>query len=261
MSQLHLAGVRFRLPLVLVLTAIQAPLCLGADEPNLGEIVLETKGYVLPASQVTVSPKVSGQVVELMIEDGKRVKAGEVLARLDSVEYEAALRLARAELKLAEAGLAKAKEGGGKADLAIAQAKVELAQAQVALAQYRLDSTVVRAPINGTVLAKRAEVGTLINPNATQGTTSLCDLADLRTVEVEVWFPERDLPKIARGQKCQIRLEAFPQTTYRGNVARLLPIADRAKGAVGVRVRVEIPNKDDSFRPEMAAIVTIGAKK
>jgi multidrug resistance efflux pump len=136
-----------------------------------------------------------------------------------------------------------------------------LAQAQVALAQSRLDSTVIRAPINGIILAKRADVGTLINPNATQGVASLCDLADLKNSEIELWVQERELNKIAKGQKCQIQLEAFPQKTYRGSVARVLPIADRAKGAIGIRVRVEVPDKDDSFRPEMAAIVTIGAKK
>src|SRR5260370_4765891 len=126
MNQSHAVRVGFALPLILVSTAILAPLCLAADEPNLGEIVLETKGYVLPANQVTVSPKVSGQIVELLIEEGKRVKAGEVLARLDPQEYDAALRIARAEMKLAEAGSVKAKEGGGTADLAIAQAKGEL---------------------------------------------------------------------------------------------------------------------------------------
>jgi RND family efflux transporter MFP subunit len=232
-----------------------------ADEPNLGTVVLETKGYAVPTAQVTVSPKVSGQVIELLIEEGKRVKAGDVLARLDPTEYEAPLRIARAELKLADAELLKTKEAGSKADLTIAEAKVEMAKARLALAQYRLDSTVIRAPINGTVLLKRAEVGSLINPRANQGTASVCDLADLRNMEVEIWVRETDLTKIAKGQKCQIQLEVFPQNSYRGVVARVLPIADRARGAVGIRVRVDIPEKDESFRPEMAAIVTIGSKK
>src|SRR6267378_2852224 len=150
MNQSNLA----RTFLIFVVTLMTTPVRLAADEPNLGEIVLEAKGYVLAAKQVTVSPRVSGQVIELLFEEGKRVKAGEVLARLDPTECEGALRIARAELKLAEAGLAKAKEGVGKADLAVAQAKVELVQAQVALAQTRLDSTVIRAPVNGTVLVK-----------------------------------------------------------------------------------------------------------
>jgi RND family efflux transporter MFP subunit len=242
------------LPMVLTATPVEA------DEPNLGEVVLETKGYIVPASQVTVSPKVSGQVVELLIEEGKRVKAGEVLARFDPTEYDAALRIARAELKLAEAGLSKAKESSGKADLAIAQAKVEMAQVHVALAQSHLDSTVIRSPINGTVMTKRAEVGTPINPKSIQGTTSLCDIADLRTVDIEIWIPERDLNQISVGQRCRIQLDAFPQTAYRGSVSRLLPMADRARGAVGVRIRMEVPEKDSAIRPEMSALVTIGKK-
>ena len=246
---------------VLLLAAILAPLPLAADEPNLGEIVLEAKGYILPVNQITVGSRVSGQVIESRLEEGKRVKVGELLARLDPAEYEAGLRLARAELRVAEAGLAKAKEGFGKADVSIAEAKVELAQARLALAQNRLDATLIRAPINGTILVKRANLGTLINPSAAQGSANLCEMADLRNVEIELWVQERDLAKIEKGQKCQVRLEAFPQKTYRGSVARLLPIADKARGAVGIRVRVEIPNGDESFRPEMAAVVSIGSKK
>jgi RND family efflux transporter MFP subunit len=221
---------------------------------------LEIKGYIVPASQVTVSPKVAGQVVELRIEEGKQVKEGDVLARLDSAEHEAALQLARAELNLAEAGLAKAKEGASTADLAIFQAKVKVAQAQVAIAQYRLDETVIRAPVSGTVLVKRAEVGTRIDPKAFQLCASLCDLADLQTLDVEIWAPERDLVKFYPKQPCVIRTDAFPEAVYKGHVVRLLPLADRAKGAVGVRVRVDVPAGDDRLRPELGAVVQFQGK-
>jgi RND family efflux transporter MFP subunit len=251
MCHLHL----FRSLVVMI-----SSMALLADEPKAGRVVLESKGYVVPASQVTVSPRVAGQVVELLIEEGKRVKAGEVLARLDPREQEAALQLARAELKLAEAELVKAIEAGTKADTLIGRAKVEAAQARVVLAQQHLEDTVIRAPITGTVLTKRAEVGNLISPNHPVS-ANLCDLADLRALEVEVSIQERDLGKIAKGQPCQIRLEAFPQTTYRGQVARLLPVADRSKGAVGIRVRVDVPEKDEQLRPEMGAIVTIMTKE
>src|SRR6266567_2374336 len=113
MNQSNLA----RTFLILVVTLMTTPVRLAADEPNLGEIVLEAKGYVLPVNQITVGPRVSGLVVESRMEEGRRVKAGDLLARLDAAEYEAGLRLARADLKLAEAGLAKAKEGFGKADV------------------------------------------------------------------------------------------------------------------------------------------------
>jgi len=261
MTSFYIRQLFVGVPLVIVLAATLAPQPLAADEPNLGPVVLETKGYVVPASQVTVSPKVSGQVTELPIEAGKVVKAGDVLARLDPTEYEAALRIDRAELKLAEAELTKAKAGASKADLAIAQAKVEVCQARVVLAQYRLDSTTIRAPVNGTVLVKRAEVGSLLDSKSLNVPGSLCDLADLRTIDVEIWVQERDLAQISVGQRCRILLEAFPQTGYRGTVNRVLPIADRARGAVGIRVRVEVPEKDSPFRPEMSALVSIGSKK
>jgi RND family efflux transporter MFP subunit len=261
MSTLNVQRIVLRIALLLLMVVISGPMPLRGDEPKAARAVLESKGYLVPASQVTISPKVRGQVVELLIEEGKHVKAGEVLARLDNVGYEAAFRLARARLKLAEAGLAKAKEGTGKADLAIAQAKVEVAQAEVAIAQYQLEGTVVFAPCNGTVLAKRAQVGTLIDSKASQLPASLCDLADLRMMEVELWVSERDLAKVAKGQACLIRMEAFPQTIYRGRVARLLPVADRARGAVGIRVRVEVPEGDKQLRPDLSAIVQILAKE
>ena len=257
----HPVGVRFRVSLILILTTILAPLRLTADEPNLGEIVLEAKGYVVPAKQVWVSPKVLGQVVESMIEEGKRVKAGDILARLDPTEYEIALRVARAKLKLAEGGLAKAKESGTKADLAIAEAKVELAHAKVALAQYRVECTVVRAPVSGTVVMKEVDVGSLLDTRSLNTKGSLCGLADFQKMEIQLKVQERDFAKIALGQKCQVRLDAFPQKSYEGTVSRILPIADRALGAVEVRVRVDIPKNDESFREEMGAIVAIGAKK
>jgi RND family efflux transporter MFP subunit len=248
------------LPLILLMATLFGPAQLGADEARIGKVVVEIKGYIVPASQVTVSPKVAGQVVDMRIEEGKQVKEGDVLARLDPAEHEAALQLARAELNLAEAGLAKAKEGASTADLTIAQAKVKVAQAQVVLAQYRLEGTVIRAPVSGTVLVKRAEVGTRIDPKASQVSASLCDLANLRTLDVEIWAPERDLAKVFPGQSCVIRMEAVPDATYKGHVVRLLPVADRAKGAVGIRVRVDVPAGDNRLRPELAAIVQFVAK-
>jgi HlyD family secretion protein len=228
---------------------------LGADEPNPGKVVLEAKGYVVPASQVTVSPSVSGHVIDILIEEGKRVKKGDILARLDPTAYDAALGVARAKLNMAEAALAKASEGSDKGNLSIARANVEVAQARLTVAKLGLNGTIIIAPIDGTILLKRAELGTLINPKAYQATGSLCDMADLRMVDVEVSVAERDISKITKGQPCLIRLEAFPGSTYRGQVGRLLPVADRAKGCVGVRVQIDVPENDEKLRPESGAIV------
>jgi HlyD family secretion protein len=250
-----------RFPWVLLIAASVATIPLQAHEPKAERVVLESKGYLVPAAHITVSPKVAGQVVELLIDEGKQVKAGDVLARLDAEEYQGALLLARARLKLAQAELAKANEGAGKADLAIAEAKVEVARAEVAMAQYQLDCTTVRAPINGIVLAKRAEVGTRVDPKAAQGSANLCDLADLRAMEVEVWIQERDLAKVAKGQACVIQVDAFPNATYHGRVVRLQPVADRARGALAVRVGLEMPKANELLRPELSAIVQFMAQE
>jgi HlyD family secretion protein len=250
-----------RITLILLVVATLVPMPGGADEPKAVREVLLSKGYLLPTRQVTVSPKVRGQVVELLIEEGKHVKAGEVLARLDPDEYKGALTLAVAKLKLAEAGVAKAKEEKGKADLVAAEAKVEVARAEVEFAQHQLECTNIRAPFDGKVLVKNAEVGTLIDPKAFQVAASLCVLADVRTMEVELSVSERDLAKIAKGQTCLIWLEAYPQTKYRGRVARLLPIADRARSSVMIRVSIGVPDKDERLRPELGAVVQILGKE
>src|SRR5918994_688529 len=102
-----------RITSLMVISALVALHPVRADEPKAGRAVLEVRGHLVPGSQITVSPKVAGQVIELLIEEGQQVKAGDLLARLDAAEYEAVLRLAQARLKLAEAELAKAREGAG----------------------------------------------------------------------------------------------------------------------------------------------------
>jgi multidrug resistance efflux pump len=229
-----------------------------ADEPKPGRIVLETKGYVVPVRQVTISAGVSGQVVDVAIEEGRRVNKGDILARLDPRKYEAALRLARAQLKAAEIKVVAA---AAKGSAQLEQAEVEVAQARVAIAQHLLDGTVLRAPFSGTVLVKHAEVGTLLDPAGQQVGARLCDLADLQALEVEIWVQERDFEKAAKGLACTIKLEALPRATYRGVVSRILPVADRARGAVAMRVRLILPEGDDRARPEMGAIVQLLAKE
>jgi RND family efflux transporter MFP subunit len=245
---------------VLIAVLVSPSSTAAADEPKLGKVVLEAKGYLVPATQVIVIPKVAGEVVEIRIEEGQQVKRGEVLARLDPTEYEAALQLARAELTLAEAELAKAKDGL-PADVAIGEAKVKVAQAKLAIAQYRLACTAIRAPMAGTVVVKRAEVGTRLDPHGFSVPATLCHLSDLRTLDVEIWVQERDLAKVAQGQPCLIRMEAIPDATYKGTVVRILPVADRARGAVGLRVRVDVPNGDHRLRPELSALVQFLAKE
>jgi len=139
-----------------------------------------------------------------------------------------------------------------------AKAQVQQIEAELRRARWRLDNCVITAPISGTILKKNAELGNLVNPVAFNGSFSLCDMADLSKLEVELSIQERDINRVFQGQKCRVRAEAFPKRFYDGVVSRLMPIADRAKGALPVRVRLTVPAEEEGMylKPEMGAIVT-----
>lgn len=140
----------------------------------------------------------------------------------------------------------------------IAKAELQAAEAELVRAKWRLENTIIKAPIKGTILKKNAELGNLVNPVAFNGSYSLCDIADLSKLEVELDIQERDIAKVKAFQRCRIRAEAFPERTYEGYVSRLMPIANRAKGAVPVRVRIAVPPEEQGqfLKPEMGALVT-----
>ena len=142
--------------------------------------------------------------------------------------------------------------------VAAAEADVRAAEADLAIAQWKLDNCKIRAPIDGTILKKNAKEGNLVNPIAMNGSYSLCDLADLSDLEVELTIEERDINKVATGQKCKIRTEAYPERIYEGYVSRLMPIADRNKAAIPVRVKVTVPREEEGvyLKPDMTAMVS-----
>lgn len=293
------------------------------------KIVLESRGYLIPAHQILVSPKVQGMVTKLDIEEGRRVEKGALLAEIESIEFQRDLERAVAMHELAKARLAEMENGSRPEE--IGQAEAELAQAQeeqidieriwrrnselwktrsvteqelqqsearhlamqrridqlkyalqllrkgpreerivaaraevrqyeadVMKAQWRLDNCRILAPISGTILKKNAEEGNIVNPLAFNGSFSLCEMADLSDLEVDLAIQERDVAKIFVDQACRIRCEAYPTRVYEGYVSRLMPIADRAKGAVPVRVKVRVPSAEEGvyLKPEMGANVT-----
>jgi HlyD family secretion protein len=300
-----------------------------------GGVVLESKGYIVPVHQIQVGPKVGAMIMELFIEEGQRVKEGDVLAKLETVEYQADYDMlsakARAakhrheeltkyralEIKQAQADLddAMAQRTAaykdykrnvelvsskaisaqeidaaesqyrsldakvlrtkialemwvqGPRDERIAAAKAEYDQlvAERDKAKWRLDNTTVRAPVSGTILTKKAEKGNMVNPSAFSNgvAASLCDMADLSDMEVDLAIAERDIGKVFKGQKCKVIAEAFPNRVYEGVVSRKMPQADRAKGAVPVRVKIDIPSEEEGvyLRPDMGALVTFFAPK
>lgn len=149
-------------------------------------------------------------------------------------------------------------EGPRVERIGAARAQVRQAEADLAKATWRLQNCIIRAPISGTILKKNAEEGSLVNPIAMQGFYSLCEMADLSDLEVDLTIQERDISKVFQGQKCQVRAEAFPDRVYQGVVSRLMPTADRAKGAIPVRVKVIVPAVEEGvyLKPEMGAMVS-----
>jgi HlyD family secretion protein len=140
----------------------------------------------------------------------------------------------------------------------MARADVDRAKADLAKAQWRYDSCTIRPPVTGTILTKNAEKGNMVNPIAQQGSYSICKMADLSDLEVDLKIQERDVAKVFKGQKCKVRTEAYPDRVYNGHVSRLMPIADQGKGAIPVRVKIVIPKEEEGvyLKPEMGALVS-----
>jgi HlyD family secretion protein len=159
--------------------------------------------------------------------------------------------------------------GAWKPDVLAAEALVKRAKADVAKAQWRLANTNVYAPINGTILSKKAEKGNLVNPSAYSNGVSanLCDMADLCDLEVELEIQQRVISRVVVGQRCLVVPEAYQNYEpflkkyplgSEGYVSRLMPSANRAKGSVPVRVKLTIPREEQGvyFKPDMDVTVS-----
>jgi HlyD family secretion protein len=148
-----------------------------------------------------------------------------------------------------------------------AEAEMEAARADMDEARWRLDNCTVLAPVSGTILTKDAEESNLVNAAAFNVTAKICQIADLSDLEVDLSIQERDIARIVVGQECLVVPEAFQNNKpflalhpkgYPATVSRLMPIADRAKGAIPVRVRVPVPRDEEGvyLKPDMGVIVS-----
>jgi multidrug resistance efflux pump len=151
-----------------------------------------------------------------------------------------------------------------------AEADVEQAKADLAKAQWKLDNCYITAPISGTILTKKAEKGNLVIPSAFASdsglSASLCDMADLSDLEVELKIQERDIANVVAGQICTVMPEAYQNhppfrkihpAGYEGKVSRLMPNADRGQSAIPVRVKIVVPKEEEGvyLKPDMGVIV------
>ena len=182
-----------------------------------------------------------------------------VQARTDWEATEARLKKLTADQDILVQGR-PARIAAATADLAAAEADGTAAAARLTQAKWRLDNCTIRAPISGTALTKKAEEGNLVNPMAFAATSgSVCDMADLRDLEVDLKIPEREISKARVGQPCRIRADAYPGMVYAGRLDRIMPIANRSDNTVNVRVKVRLPDGEAPgtyLKPEMGAVVT-----
>jgi len=186
------------------------------------------------------------------------LRQSRTISPLEFEQSEAAYLALKKKVERLQAAVALMHKGPREERIAAARAEVRQAEAELARARWRLDNCTVRAPIAGTILRKNAEEGNIVNPVAFNGSYSLCEMADLSDLEVDLSIQERDIARVFVSQACQVRAEAYPDRTYTGVVSRLMPIADRAKGAIPVRVKLTVPAEEEGvyLKPEMGAVVT-----
>jgi len=248
------------------------------SEASAGAPILTASGYVVARRKAVVSAKIQGRLAQLRVEEGSRVGQGELIARLESNDYEAQVQRARAALQRALADLAESQRQlelarrltdekimstdqlqTTESRVRVNEAAVSQARADVAYAEAQLANTVIRAPFSGTVVKKMAEVGESVAPippgvNISTSSGAIVALADLDTLEVEADVSESNVAKLSPEQPAEVTVEAFPDRRYRAVLRQVIPTADRTKATV--QVKVTILDKDAQLKPEMSAKVT-----
>ena len=272
-----------------ITTAVAQAVPSGASGASAGPSLLDASGYIVARRRATVSSKVTGKVVQVMLEEGQRVEAGQIIARLDDSNWRAALDQSKAQLQQAEANVASAQTAFDDAkpifersekqkaaavisaqsfdesraqfnvarnNLLIAQRGVEAARTGVEVAQRSLEDTVIRAPFPGIVTEKAAQPGEMVSPISAGGgftRTGIGTIVDMESLEVEVDVSENFINRVRPQQPVTIKLNAYPDWDIPGSVIAMIPTADRAKATV--KVRIAIKQKDPRIIPEMGARV------
>ena len=260
-----------------------------ASAPTAGS-VLDASGYVVARRAATVSSKVTGKVTEILIEEGKAVKAGDVLARLDDSNARAQTQLSTSQLDAAKANLneirvqlndaqrqlkraqelharqlvsdaavesAQANADGLAARLDSAQQNVTVSERALQLYQRQLDDTIVRAPFSGMITVKNAQVGEMISPLSAGGAgtrTGIGTLVDMDSLEIEVDVNENFINRVKPGQPVEGVLNAYPDWKIPCSVIAVIPTADRSKATVKVRIKIEA--RDSRVLPDMGVRVS-----
>jgi RND family efflux transporter MFP subunit len=261
-----------------------------AREVSVGgqQTVLNASGYVTARRQATVSSKVTGKVLEVLIEEGMEVTEGQVLARLDNSNVSARLNLSTAQMRaaktdleetrvrLAEAKLDLERVETLVADQIASQAELDKARAQVdsiaarldsqgeavsvaerslAVTRQALDDTVIRSPFDGVVVAKNAQPGEMISPVSSGGftRTGIGTIVDMASLEIEVDVNEAYINRVTAGQRVESTLDSYPDWKIPSSVIAIIPTADRSTATV--KVRIGFDELDSRVLPDMGVKV------
>jgi len=261
-------------------SAVEVQLVSAAfTSPAQANAVLTASGYVVAQRKAAVASKGTGRLVFLGVEEGDRVKKGQIIARIEDEDVAANIDQARQNLQTFEAELNDAQQTlerqrnllaqklASQADFDAAEfrykrvvASIASARAAVTGAEVALENTRIRAPFDGTVLLKHADVGEVVAPfgAASNARGAVVTVADMASLEVETDVSESNIERISPGQACEIVLDAYPDQRYQGYVSKIVPTADRAKATVLTKVKFRF--YDSRVLPEMSAKVTFLSK-
>ncbi len=261
------------------------------QEPSSGgeRTLLNASGYVAARREATISSKVTGRVVEVLIEEGMQVETDQVLARIDSSNVEKSLQLAEAQLAATRTSLGETEANlelaiselqrisrlaadhvAGKVELERAETLVKamrsrlarlaaddaVSEREVAIWQQQVDDTIIRAPFAGVVTSKDAQPGEMISPISAGGgftRTGICTVVDMNSLEIEVDVNESYINRVESEQPAEATLDSYPQWRIPCKVIAIIPAADRQKATV--RVRVGFDKLDPRILPDMSVKV------
>ena len=262
----------------------------ASGEAVQGASLLDASGYVVARRQATVSSKITGKVMEVLIEEGQHVAAGEIIARIDPSNARAAADQAQAQAASAQSSLqvaevtanaagptyqrrqeihakgflseqavqdAKQAYDTARANLDLSRKQLQVARAGEEMAARALDDTVVRAPFAGVVTVKAAQPGEIVSPISAGGgftRTGIGTIVDMDSLEVEVDVAESFINRVQQGMAATVKLNAYPDWAIPAQVIAVIPTADRSKATVTVRVGFKV--KDARIVPEMGARVS-----
>lgn len=264
-----------------VVRPVVVPATTGSEDRTL----LNASGYVTARRKATISSKVTGKVMEIMVEEGMKVDAGQVLAKLDSSNVEKGRQLAEARLESAKKALGETQANLDQAerevrrltklsteriatqlemDRAEAEAKalaarlarqtadIGVEEQEVAVLRQQIDDTIIRAPFAGIVTSKDSQPGEMISPMSSGGytRTGICTIVDMSSLEIEVDVNESSINRVEPGQPVEATLDAYPNVRFPAKVIAIIPTADRQKATV--KVRVGFDKLDPRILPDMS---------